>query len=460
MIACTGVVHDDWSMTPVCHSGTVRSEHAMSDQIKKVYSAFDPAPLRADKPEQRDLYVCLDDVRGQGDVVHRLAEKIRLSSGPTCQILAGHKGSGKSTELRRLKYDMEQEDERYFVVLVESDRDIDRNDVDFLEVLIAIMRQTAIQLEEHAGIKLKLGYFRDRLKRIKNILGSSIQLDGADLHTPLANLALTIKGSPDTRQKLREAIEPDTGNWLYAANDLLGDAVSKLKDKGYQGIVILVDDLDKMVLRPHPQAGCSTAEYLFVHRQPQLAGFECHTVYTMPLALAYSTTEQTIASLYEGHVPVVPMVRIGHQPPDESEYKPGLERLRDIVLKRLKKIGAQENDVFSSGVLDSLVRWSGGQPTELMYFIREAIITAFPITNEALERPIRERRRAFARELRFEHWPVIEEVRKTGRFTRSKDNDEIIRELLDSRAILQYVNHDEWYDLNPVIADMSNPANP
>ena len=41
----------------------------------------------------------LDDVRGGTDVVTWLEKTIRLAEGtPTCQVLAAHKGSGKSTE--------------------------------------------------------------------------------------------------------------------------------------------------------------------------------------------------------------------------------------------------------------------------------------------------------------------------------------------------------------------------
>jgi len=95
-----------------------------------------------------------------------------------------------------------------------------------------------------------------------------------------------------------------------------------------------------------------------------------------------------------------------------------------------------------------------------MYFMRESLITEFPITGRAVDRAARERRKAYARQLSAEHWPIIKEVRKTGQVAhvRTKENDAAIRDLLDSRAILQYVNDEEWYDLNPVIADLKAPS--
>jgi hypothetical protein len=60
--------------------------------------------------------------------------------------------------------------------------------------------------------------------------------------------------------------------------------------------------------------------------------------------------------------------------------------------------------------------------------------------------------------LRSDHWPLIEEVRRTGTVVRTKDNDDAFRELLDSRAILLYVNDAEWYALNPAVDELEPPA--
>lgn len=57
------------------------------------------------------------------------------------------------------------ESPKYFVVFCRSDDDIDRNDIDFPEILIAVVRQLAKQIRERAGIELKPGYFLDLWQR-------------------------------------------------------------------------------------------------------------------------------------------------------------------------------------------------------------------------------------------------------------------------------------------------------
>jgi len=422
-----------------------------NDLARRVYQVFDPGPLRQ---QDSDLYVELDQVRGSTGVVARLADRIRLSDKATCQILAGHRGSGKSTELRRLQHLLQQGDDRVFVVYCKADDDIDRNDVDFPEVLIALVRQMAAQLKDSLKISLKPGLIKDRVQRIKHLLASEISFDKVGLAAGLLSLSAAIKGSPDARLEIRKLLEPDTSNWLHAAYDLIGLAKLELAKKGYSDLVVIVDDLDKMVLRTHPTAGCSTGEYLFVHREAQLTDFQCHVIYTMPIALAYSSLEPRIANLYGGHPPVMPMVKIAEPPPARKRFAPGFQKFREMIRARLKRTGAKESDVFkSAAVRDELIRLSGGQPRVLMLLIREAIVGGdLPIDAAAVDRARQEGTRAYARQLRKDHRPILDEVRKTGALTRTEQNDAIIRELLDSRAILQYTNAPEWYAVNPLIA--------
>jgi hypothetical protein len=432
-----------------------------ADLAQRVYREFSPEPLAPER--QGDLYVNLDEVRGNMDTVSRLEKTIRLAEGkPTCQVLAGHKGSGKSTELLRLKRQLESGENPFFVVYVQADDDIDRNDVDFPDVLIAMVRQMARQLKElPTGIVLKPNYFRSRLERLKGVLTSEIDFESFELDVGLMKLGGAMKGSPDARREIRKILEPDTNNLLYAANEVIGQGVDELAKQGKAGLVVLMDDLDKMIVRQRGGTGSTTDEYLFVNRAAQLTAFRCHVIYTIPLSLAYSHHNPTIAAAYGGEqVPLVPMTRIAGRPPDTRPNEPGVRRFREIIERRLKAADAKESDVFASDdVRDDLIALSGGQPTELMTLVRDAIITHdLPIDEKSLERARIDGRRGYARFLRAEHWPIIEEIRKTGDYTRTSENEPTFRELLHSRAVLQYVNDEEWYALSPMVAALHPPG--
>jgi hypothetical protein len=76
------------------------------DVLNAIYNAFKPNPLPAGSP----LYVNCEAVRGNNNVLIALGSPIRRSNTPTCQLYTGHRGGGKSTELLRLKQDLEQKD--------------------------------------------------------------------------------------------------------------------------------------------------------------------------------------------------------------------------------------------------------------------------------------------------------------------------------------------------------------
>ena len=107
--------------------------------IRHFYQATDPGkPLFAQDPEDQKLYIDFSEVRG-GKIIEELKDNITFFSpdSPTCSLFTGHIGCGKSTELLRLKLELEQEG--FHVVYFESSQDLEMADVDIGEVLLAIV---------------------------------------------------------------------------------------------------------------------------------------------------------------------------------------------------------------------------------------------------------------------------------------------------------------------------------
>lgn len=420
----------------------------MAENIKEIYRVFEPEPLSV---EDIDLYVQLDEVRGSTGLVNKLSKTIRYSANPTCQLLAGHIGSGKSTELRQLEQDLEGGKEKFFTAFCTILQDIDVEDTDYPDILIGIMRQTACQLNDKCKIKLKPGYFKQRWDELKDLLGADVKFTGVDLAVGLAKFSTVIKSSPNTRLEIRKMLEPKLNNWIEAARDVISKAVLELKKKGFAGLVIIADDMDKLSVERRQEIDSSIAEHIFIHRHSQLTALNCHLVYTMPLSLAYSCKERDIASLYNLTAPpVVPMTKVVDK--NGKRVKNGFEKFNDIIRKRLVKAGAKESIFESVKVKDRIIEYSAGQPRVLMTLIRDSIVEGdLPITMKAVENVARKIVQSYARQLREEHWTIIRQVKKNHTLKRSEKNDSLCMELLANRAILQYLNEKEWYGLNPLL---------
>ncbi len=427
---------------------------SMHQQARALYRAFDVLPLNA---ETADLRVDLDGCRGDKDgVANTLFNRINLAERPRQLVLAGHRGSGKSSEFFSLKTMLEQATPRHFCVSCDLSEHIDVNDVDFLDVLVGILRTCAADLKKRANIDLKPGYLKDRLTRLYKILGTPVALKGMKLPEMLGGLAITIKGSPDARSQLRKAFEPDAGNWMVAANELIGEAVAELAKQGYVGLVVLVDDLDKVARRPIDSSGCTVGENLFVRRAAQLTAMDCHVVYSMPLELAYSRYRPDISKLYGGPVIVLPMTKIQMRPPDDRDFKPGMTAFRDVIDRRIVHAQSSFAALFDSKkTRDAVIRLSGGQPFELMGLIRRGIDRSLPIRGDMIDHLHAESKRDYVW-LREEHRSILENAAGDGTVRQTNENETARGELLESRALLQYLNDSEWYRPNPVLADLAS----
>ncbi len=240
---------------------------------------------------------------------------------------------------------------------------------------------------------------------------------------------------------------------MSAANDIIGKAVLELSKKRHNGLVIIVDDLDKVSVEKSAEQRSSVAERLFLDRHAQLTGFQCHIVYTLPLPLVYSCRERDIASLYKLDAPpVVPMTRVVGR--DGKRHKKGFDKFVSIIQKRMDKANVTIPVFESNKIRDKIIKYSAGQPRQLMILIREAIIAgSAPIKEEYIENIARKIRHSYERQLRQEHWSIIEQVKQDNRLERNADNDALCMELLANRAILYYLNEHQWYGLNPLLPE-------
>jgi hypothetical protein len=423
----------------------------MPVDLAKLYQAFDPAPLTAG--QQTSLYVDLAAVRGEhevGGIANSLAQHMRLANGPTCQLVTGHRGSGKSTELYRLQRELGEGSQKVFAVFCDIDQALNRNDLDFPDLLLAIVRQLAEQLKDKAGITLAPGYFQDRFGELVEFLGTDVALEKMELTYGLAKIVGTLKNSPKSRRIIRDMLEPKVDSLLHAANDLIATAKNELRDKGFTDLAIIVDNTDHMSRPNGESADPLPGKSLFISRYPEVSGFDCHTVYAVPLELAFSVCGSELKRLYGRTTPVVGIAKI--QTRDGKPYAPGVNCFREVIAKRVAFAGATVSEVFGSdAVRDDLIARTGGQPLELCSLVRECMLGSLPIPSERLAEVARQEVRSYAKWLKRSHWGIIESIRAGKQPIPDDTNGAALRDLIEGRAILYHQNGDEGFSISPLV---------
>jgi AAA ATPase domain len=468
----------------------------MTIDLRKFFQATNPGKtLFAEKAEEdHKYYIDFSSVRG-GQIIEKLRDNITIWSPdePTCQLFTGHIGCGKSTELLRLKAELETEG--FHVVYFESSQDLEMGDVDVGDILLAIARRVSESLEKLEKIQIEEPQgLMDLLRGSAKILGEmeisaeanvpglgkiSANTGGkfsAEVGIPgigqvtasdkegfslvalgIGKITAKTKASPELRSKLRGYLEPRTNGILEAMNqELLKPAKEKLQQHGKQGLVVIVDNLDKVDGSPKPW-GKPQQEYLFIDRGEQLRGLNCHLIYTMPLALRFSNDFNTLIQRFLVSPEVLPMVPVRLR--DDSDAVEGMALLRQMVLARaFPSLDAQERlekilEIFDDvETLDHLCRVSGGHVRNLLRLLNDSIKKqkGLPITRITLDMVIQGYRNQQRLAITDDEWNLLRQVALHKKVAGEQGYQTLIR------SMFVYEYHDaegSWFDINPVLAD-------
>ncbi|MEG4047279.1 ATP-binding protein [Microcoleus sp. Pol17_C1] len=420
--------------------------------LTNLYNAFDPFyPLPAGDPQ----YVDCREVRGDGDIIEDLGRKIKLSQRMTCQLYAGHRGAGKSTELLRLQEYLQNQG--CFVVYFAADeQDINPEDTEYTDILLACTRHLLEELR-NANSKPLRDWMRDRWEDLKDLALTEVSFETLSLESQIAQFAkltANVRTVPSLRQKIRDKINPHTTTLIDALNEFIVDAKKNLPDKSSQ-LAVIADNLDRIV--PFSQDGKrSNLDEIFLDRTEQLKALDCHVIYTIPISMVYSNRATELINNYNDPQ-VLPMIMV--QNPDGSTNEAGLAKIKELIEKRVKQVNP--NQSLETGLFDSretlerLCLMSGGHVRNLLLMMQEAITRTedLPITVKAAQRAITQARDVYRRTPEEGEWQILAKVSQTQRIL----NDEQHRDLLFSRCILEYRYYDEegemqpWYDVHPLI---------
>ncbi|MEB3830712.1 ATP-binding protein [Phormidium sp. CCY1219] len=430
----------------------------MSIDLLKFYQGCNPSKtLNFEKAQDRQYYIDFSSVRG-GKIIEELRRTIvRLSpEDPTCQLFTGHIGCGKSTELLRLKAELESEG--FHVVYFESSQDLEMADVDMSDILLAIARQVSENLAA-IGIELQSGYFHKQFQEISEFLHGIELSETQELSGAIAQITDRAKGSPKLRTQLRQYLEPRTSRILQAINEeILLPATAQLKERGKQGLVAIVDNLDRVDNRPL-SSGRSLPEYLFVDRGEQLRKLKCHLVYTIPLSLIFSHESEALKTRLGGGVApkVLPMVPVKLR--SGSPCEAGLNLLRQMILARAfphtdpdSRMQYIDCIFDTSDSLDRLCNISGGHVRNLLGLIFRCLQREDPpFSRETIELLIEERRNDLILALSPHDWELLRQVHETKNIS----SEATYQTLLRSMFVFEYRHADagRWFDINPILIE-------
>ena len=446
----------------------------MSDILIQLYNACDPL-----KPAEEKYYVDLTDVRGGTRIIERTCADINLSTDTYLKkLFTGHKGCGKSTELRQLAHTLKNSRQtptgkRYFPIYMDAQEHVDVYDASMTDILLSLVTVLAQELREE-GIELKDSYLEKRLREVQSILINDVELEKAEITAGILKTSLKFKmTSSSNRDKIRKQVEPQMSSLFDEINTLFINARTKLKthkpsDGGdkYSDFVIIFDNLEKIRRIHGHETEEASFKALFIEDSDRFIKLEAHLIITVPLELVRSDGAK-LTSTYGKSPEVLPNVKVETRL-TQKPWAKGRDKLTKLLNLRVPDHSIDE--IFTPEALNFLLKYSGGHVRQLMGFAREAASFAksTPIPFEAAQKAVFQIVPLYSTSIREEEWPLLAALELSNDQTWDS-NQPVNRSLLERLCVLEYLNGEDapsnfnsmepWYAVFPVVRELAQFKN-
>lgn len=416
-----------------------------ADNIVDAWGKLTIDPLAPGDPRYVDCSV----VRGI-NVVNLLGHQLDLYKGEgryMHQLFTGYRGDGKSTELKRL---MNRIDEEYFPLYFEAEKEFDLNDLEFSEFLLGVATAVYNRMDQN-GLELPEDLQRDVADWFGAVVQTVEQRTSAELKGEIgaggswfgfitAKLLGTIKAGGERRTEVRREFNKNLVQLIEHVDRLLFAAGGICKENKGKGLVIIMDNLDR--LTP------DLAFNLFYTNGQKLCMLRCHFIYVVPISLIYDPKATLLP--YPDPPVKMKMIPVYTRNGEEDEIILGL--LRKVLERRFvpDKILSDPDAIMRNFMLAS-----GGHLRDLVRFFRQACSAAMSdpeqkITAKIAKRVLNEACESYQRTITGEN--DYDYLLETYR-TKEVKSDATVRRLLFDNLILVYDDEGtDWYNVHPVLA--------
>lgn len=429
---------------------------ARATQLVQMQDAFSPYPLHTSEEISNFYYETAEARTGDkfSDFVKSMVIQV-MDSGNSAlhKLFIGQAGSGKTTELFRLYQRLQEEN--YFVCFGRCDIDLDYGDVEYTEILFYIL-DLLIRGAQEKGIDIKetvlsdiiaywtsiqevdIAVYQQKELNIEGGFGAGVKLK--NVLEIMAKVKGILKSSKETKRQIRQSISPRSSELMTRIKEVIDNLEEELQRRNYpKHPFIILDGLDKIPLEQ--------ARKIFKENGSKFSELPIHILVTFPISLTY-TEEYRNIQIWLPNPEKLPMIKLKNWVTDHYEpgYKEGVETMRQIVNKRA------DLSLFDEGVLDLLIKQTGGYIRDLFRCIgkaairarvRQADVISMGDAEFALNSLESEMNASYSSDL----IPAMEDIYRGHKYVNSSEE---ITKLMQVGAVLEY-NGTRWCDLHPLV---------
>lgn len=291
--------------------------------------------------------------------------KLREPPAQGYYLFCGHRGSGKSTELRHLCNQLDGAD-LFRVVFADATIELDVNNLRYQDILLHLAAKLSRQLADEGcdihrrHLQPLYDWFVERVEKREETKQFAIESKaGAEGKLSVLPLVAKVFGSISTafktnasyKQELRLTLQNYFSDFAAAFNELVATAECELDRR----VLFVVDGTDRL--------RTDDAKAFFVTDVHQLQQVRGLFIYGAPIHLAYEEGEAAQNFDVVFHLPMVKVENKNGSPNEE-----GLQVMQRMLLQRA------DASLFDAGAAKDLAKACGGHPRDLLRLLRYAFL--------------------------------------------------------------------------------------
>lgn len=365
-------------------------------------------------------------------------------------LFGGHRGCGKSTELRRLAAKLSGPD-RYFVVFIDALAELDVHNLRYSDILLAQAKALVMGLEkqnvavEDVFLSRLSDWFTQRVEQYSQTRDLAAEIKaGAKAETGLpwlgklfAELTNSVRLNSTYKEEVRTVVRNHFAELAEAFNQLIARVNDLVGERGLgRGVLFVIDGTDRL--------SGEDQQRFFVHDIHQLRLINSGFIYCAPIDLL--TEEGQLRQSFD-EVFRLPMVKLAGKgaPAADTSVR---ELLQDFVFNR---VPAPYFD--DPGTVDYLIDHCGGHPRDLLRLLNYSFqdMRGELFDRQAAESAVRRLATDYKRLLEPQDYRVLAEIDLAPEdYTPVTEQT---RRLLYNLALLEYNSF--WWQTHPVVRTLS-----
>lgn len=420
------------------------------EQLRRLYGALADRVLEPGDP----VYVSQLNTQGNHDAVEELATETEWQDGGGVCLFTGQRGTGKSTELKRLKKRLEDAGAVVFYADL-AEYMLMSKEVEISDFLISICGAMSEKVSERFnGESPGLRSYWDRFALFMH---SEVKITEFSTTLPGLEIKAALRSDPDFKRRVQEASRGHVARIVKDAHDFLAEAVDfvrlKLGDHSLR-VVLLVDSVERIRgVGSDAMAVYESVRNLFFGHADHLRIPLLHVVYTIPpyLSVLASGTGLLMGGAVPRRLVSTHIFAARSRSPDPD----GLALMRRVVEKRFPAWPT----VFKQEALDQLALSSGGDLREYFRLIRLCLPSVrddqqLPLDEQAVQQAENAARSEML-PIPADHLGWLKRISQTHETCLQTDADlPTLAHFLDNRLVLNYRNGSDWYDVHPLLREV------